>query len=232
MKSRILTFLLALAFAVPASAQLRKYGQGTIVYFPLIELAGVNFATSAPCATGDVKISKDGGAFANTTNCFTAISGTQGGYALALTAAEMSAASILITVRDQTNPKVWLDDSIAIDTYGNSLAQHAMDLDSEAFLQSQRTIYRGTINDTDFAPSTTQFEADLIDPTGATADLSSPGVPDGANRLNARVIVFTSGDLAGTATTITDFVMANGRGRFSVSGVTETPADGSTFVIF
>lgn len=42
-------------------------------------------------ATGDVKISKDGGAFANTVNAPAAIAGVTGFYSLALTSAELDA---------------------------------------------------------------------------------------------------------------------------------------------
>lgn len=230
MIKKIALLFTALMFASVASADLRKYGQATTIYFPLVELAGVNYTASAICVTGDVKIIKDGGTAANTSACF-AHEG-EGIYSLAISSTELQAAEAVVIIKDQTNPKIWLDNSINVSTYGDSLAQHAMDLDSEAFLNSQRTLYRGTVETEDFGPTITQFEADLVNPFGASADLSSIAVPDGANRLNARVVVFISGGLAGSATTIADFVMANGRGMFTVSGLTEVPADGDLFVIF
>jgi len=234
-----LTALIAalLLLTVPSTAQLRKYDQGTTIYFPLVELAGVNFATTGvSCATGDVKISKNGGAPTNATNCFdqggvgNPLAGT-GIYRQQLTSTEMQGAEIVIVIKDQTNPKVWLDDAIVIDTYGNVLAQHPMDFGSVAFLQSQLSIYRGTINADDFGPTLTQFEADIIDGSGAAADLSSPAVPDGANRINNAVIIFTSGALSGTRRTIADFAMANGRGFFTVTQLSEPAAAGDQFVI-
>lgn len=80
----------------------------------------------------------------------------------------------------------------------------------------------GTVDDT-VAPTTTQFEA--ADITEATAD-----------HYNARVILFTSGALAGQVALITDYALVSGRGRFTVTGaaggaMTEAPADGDTFII-
>lgn len=230
MKKLSLIALLSLLLAVPASAQLRKYGQSTTLYFSLVELAGVNFATAASCVTGDVKIIKDGGAAANTTSCF--VSEGEGIYSLALTGTEMQCAECVVTVKDQTNPKVWLDDALVVSSYGSTSAQHAMDLDSSNFLESQRTIFRGTINTDDAAASLTQFEADLVDGSGAPTDLTSLSVPDGANRINNAVIVFTSGALTGTRRTVADYVAAHGRGFFTVTQLSETPAEGDTFVIF
>lgn len=109
---------------------LRKYGVGvTLPPIPLIVFGATDFEnTPATFVAGDVKISKDGGAFVNTTNLPTHIG--VGMYALALTAAEMQAAFISIAIIDQTGPKVWEDDGIIISTYGNASAQHAFDLDS------------------------------------------------------------------------------------------------------
>lgn len=231
--TRKIAFLLLLLVASPATAHLRKYGQATTIYFPLVELAGVNYTTSAVCdnsGAGDVRISKNGAAFVEATACFVHVG--LGIYSLAISAAEASASEIVIAVKDQTNPKVWLDDVVSVSTYGNTLAQHAVDLDSEAFLGSQSSLFRGTVETTDFGATTSQFEADIIDAAGVTVDLSSIAVPDGANRLNGRVVVFISGDLAGSAATIADSVMANGRVFLTVSGVTEPPEDGAEFVIF
>jgi hypothetical protein len=75
-----------------------------------------------------VKISKDGGAAANVTNLPTAI--TMGNTVLwdfSLTATELQAAKIRITVSDSATKAVE-DVSFEIDTYGNASAQHAADL--------------------------------------------------------------------------------------------------------
>jgi len=67
-------------------------------------------------------------------------------------------------------------------------------------------------------PTTTEFQADDI--TEATAD-----------HYNGRIVIFTSGALAGQATDITDYAAVGGIGQFTVTAMTEAPADDDTFVI-
>lgn len=75
----------------------------------------------------------------------------------------------------------------------------------------------GTIDDT-VTPTSTEFEAGDI--TEATAD-----------HFNGRIIIFTSGVLQYQASDITDYALASGRGHFTVTGLTEAPSDGDTFII-
>lgn len=67
-------------------------------------------------------------------------------------------------------------------------------------------------------PTTTEFQADDI--TEATAD-----------HYNGRLVIFTSGALDGQATTITDYVAVGGIGQFTVTTMTEAPANDDTFII-
>lgn len=111
-------------------ADLYKYGVAVHLYKPIIKRAVVDFAVGADWtpSAGDVKISKDGGAAANVTNLPTAI--TMGNTAMwdySLTATEMQAAKIRITVSDSATKAVE-DTEFEIDTYGNASAQHAVDL--------------------------------------------------------------------------------------------------------
>lgn len=105
---------------------LRKYGETGVVNFPLFEVDGVDFRVDAVYAAGDIKVSKDEGAEANTTNGFTD-EGT--GYALTLTATELTAKRIVLYLVDQTATKVWLDDYVIVETYGHADAMHAFNLD-------------------------------------------------------------------------------------------------------
>lgn len=82
---------------------------------------------------------------------------------------------------------------------------------------SAGTILPGTVDDT-VAPTTTEFEADDI--TEATAD-----------HFIGRVIIFTSGALQYQATDITDYALAGGKGHFTVTALTEAPANDDTFII-
>ena len=106
---------------------LGKYNQAKTITFDLFEVDGIDLSIAATFATGDVKIQKDEGAEANTSNLPTDEGST---YSLVLTAAEMIAARIRIILIDQTATKVWLDISIGIETYGNASAEHAFDLDT------------------------------------------------------------------------------------------------------
>lgn len=76
----------------------------------------------------------------------------------------------------------------------------------------------GTVDSTNHAPTTTEFEADDI--TEATDD-----------HFNDRVVIFTSGALLQQATRISDYTLTSGRGHFTVDALTEAPGNDDTFVI-
>ena len=67
-------------------------------------------------------------------------------------------------------------------------------------------------------PTTTVFQADDI--TEATAD-----------HYNSRIVIFTSGALVGQAASITDYAAVGGIGQFTVTTMTEAPANDDTFII-
>jgi len=105
---------------------LRKYGEATTITFSLWEVDGVDLRVDASFATGDMKIMKDEGAEANMASAFV----DEGqGYSIACTATEMTAARCVIYAVDSAT-KVWLDETIHIETYGHASAQHAFDLDT------------------------------------------------------------------------------------------------------
>lgn len=83
---------------------------------------------------------------------------------------------------------------------------------------SANQIIPGTVDTAGFTSTTTEFEADDI--TEATAD-----------HYNGRIIVFTTGALAGQATSISDYSLVGGRGHFTVVAMTEAPANNDTFII-
>src|SRR3954453_9657758 len=112
------------------SAFLSKYGVARHIYIPIVKRAVVDFAVGADWtpATGDVKISKDGGAAANVTNLPAAIAMGNGAiWDFSITATEMQAAQVVITVADSATKAVE-DQSFIIETYGNASAQHLFDL--------------------------------------------------------------------------------------------------------
>lgn len=111
-------------------ADLYKYGVAVHLYKPMVKRAVVDLAVGADWtpAAGDVKISKDGGAAANVTNLPVAIvMGNTAMWDYSISATEMQAAKIRITVADSATKAVE-DVLFEIDTYGNASAQHAIDL--------------------------------------------------------------------------------------------------------
>lgn len=108
---------------------LKQYGVETTIYFPLINGGETDFEnTPVSFASGDSQISKDGGAFVNTTNA-PAHEGN-GIYSLTITATEMQAADIAITIIDPSTGKEWEDQAIFVQTYGNASASMAFDLNT------------------------------------------------------------------------------------------------------
>jgi hypothetical protein len=105
---------------------LRKYGESTTINFSLQNPDGAEFKIDAVHVSGDTKIMKNEGSENNTTNGFVD-KGT--GYSLILSSTEMEAARIILYFIDQ-GTKAWRDKSIVIETYGNTSAQHELDLDT------------------------------------------------------------------------------------------------------
>ena len=111
---------------MPQGPFLRKYNVQTTINFTLFEVDGVDLRVDAVDAGADCSIMKDEGNEATCANDFV----DEGkGYSLVLSATEMQAARIVVYVVDSAT-KVWLDESIVIETYGNASAMHAMDLDT------------------------------------------------------------------------------------------------------
>ncbi len=103
--------------------ELRQYGVATTVFFPLIDKGATDLeSTPVTIASGDCKISKDGGAFANTTTAsFSHVAG--GMYSIPLTATEMQAKQIVLKIVDQTATKEWEDQVIIITTCNHASAE-------------------------------------------------------------------------------------------------------------
>lgn len=117
---------------------LSKYGVARHIYIAIPKAGSANHAVGADWtpAAGDVKISKDGGAAANVTNLPTAIAmGNSALWDFSLTATELQAAQVVITVAD-TATKAVDDTGFSIETYGNASGQHEFDLDTASVAQT------------------------------------------------------------------------------------------------
>ena len=101
---------------------LRKYGTQTDIYFPLIDAGTRNFAGSGDYThtSGDVKVSKDGGAAATASNAPSAITMGNGAmWKLTLTATEMEAKTVVVTIIDAATKAVE-DQMVVIETFGTA----------------------------------------------------------------------------------------------------------------
>ena len=109
--------------------EIRKYGVEATFVFPLTDRGTLDLeATPVTFEAGDTTVIKDEGAAANCDNA-PAHEGF-GIYSMVLTATEMSAARLAITLVDQTGTKIWEDHALIVTTYGHASSQHAFDLDT------------------------------------------------------------------------------------------------------
>lgn len=213
---------------------LAKYGTQTAFRFPVIKRGVVDLAVSADWtpATGDTKVTKDGGNVANTTNNPSAVGGTGSAlWTLTLTATELQAAEVVVQIIDSAT-KAIEDQVLTIYTYGNASAKIPADLSdlvrlgltalpnaaagAAGGLPTLALAYpTGTVQ-SDAGNSASQFKSDRSE----AAD----------DYWNEAFVQITSGALAGQVRRISGYVGATK--IVSVSpGFSGTPANGVTFTI-
>ena len=115
---------------------LAKYGVQTSFRFAVIKSSSSDLAASGDWtpATGDTKISKDGGNVANTSNNPSAVGGTGSVlWSITLTAAELQAAEVVIQIVDSAT-KTIEDQTLVIYTYGHASAKIQADLSDSVWL--------------------------------------------------------------------------------------------------
>ena len=115
---------------------LAKYGVQTSFRFAVIKSPSSDLAATGDWtpATGDTKISKDGGNVANTSNNPSAVGGTGSVlWSITLTAAELQAAEIVIQIVDSAT-KAIEDQTLVIYTYGHASAKIQADLSDSVWL--------------------------------------------------------------------------------------------------
>jgi hypothetical protein len=140
---------------------LRQYGVAGKVRRSITKRSVVDLAVSADWtpATGDVKISKDGGAIANIGTLPAVISGSAM-WEYTISATEMQAAEICITVIDSA-AKAVEDDQFTIQTYGNTSAGISMERMATGGVT-------GTVSTANDAGSATTFRcADITEATAS-----------------------------------------------------------------
>ena len=115
---------------------LAKYGVQTSFRFAVIKSASSDLAASGDWtpATGDTKISKDGGNVANTSNNPSVVGGTGSVlWSITLTAAELQAGEVVIQIVDSAT-KAIEDQTLVIYTYGHASAKIQADLSDSVWL--------------------------------------------------------------------------------------------------
>lgn len=73
-----------------------------------------SFKTNPTIAAGDFKITKDGGALANLTTLPVVEPASSAVVKVVLSSTEMNADKLMVIWQDQTAPKEWCDDALAI----------------------------------------------------------------------------------------------------------------------
>ena len=162
---------------------LSKYGEARVIEIPIVKRAVVDFALGADWtpAAGDVTITKDGGAAANVTNLPTALAmGNTALWSFSLTATEMQAARVVVTVADAAT-KVVEDQAFVIETYGHASAQHAFDFDTASSAQTGDNFARLG------APAGASVSADIAGVQSDTNDIQTrlPAALTGAGNIKA-----------------------------------------------
>ena len=188
----------------------REYGLTTAIRFPIPKVDDTDFAATGDWtpATGDVKISKDGGNFANTSNLPTAIGGTGSrGWTLTLTATEMQASEVVIQIVDAALEHQWLTVTTRL---GGQIA-------------ANKGIIVGEVDNTDFTATTTALEGLRIGPN--TTEETT------ADHFIGRLILITSGSALGCMSPITDYALANSKELYTFDAIVTAPDDNATYVI-
>lgn len=168
----------------------------TIQGVPLVTKGASDYLANPTLAAGDVKLSKDGGAFTNLGTLPDAEPNSGKAIRVILADTETECTFGVIDFIDQTSPKEWEDQRVIFMT----------------------ELARGAIAGTVVADGSN---------TATTFDIGSTAADD---VFNDRLLVFTTGTLAGQIRKVTDFIAAT---DFIVVGTafTAAPSAGDKFVL-
>jgi hypothetical protein len=204
---------------------LAKYNTATDLYIPMVKRGVLDLAVSADWtpATGDVKLSKDGGADANIGTLPTAPASTTGKWKFVFTGSELSCKILMVTVIDSATKAVE-DQAFIVHTYGHAsamyptlpadvLAINSVEASAANLERSASVIFRGSVTG---SPTTTTF----VDTTLTQAD---------TDHWKGRIIIFTSGTLRYQGTDITAFTPASDTLTFTA--LSNAPSVADTYVI-
>ena len=190
--------------------EIKPYAESATIYFALYDTSQPDALLSgASFVAGDTTISKDGGGFTNTGSNPSDI-GSSGVYSLALTTAEMTAEVVIVSVADQTSPKVWMD--------------HVHQIDVPPWRTAVGQMQVWEVENVTSTPGTTGWDADKVAGGDQTATSS----------LVDRQILFVSGANEGATCFIETYTNSGeDTGTFTVTELqTEVaPSDGDRYVV-
>jgi hypothetical protein len=182
----------------------RQYGVIATCNFVLWETDGVDVNATASSVLGDVTLSLDFAACANSTNLFSAHASGMG-HQIVLTSAEMRAERVFVRIVDQDSTKEWLDEILLIETYGDENSQHNL-RESGVILNTE--IASVTDNSNFVIVDKPNDNDTLLNSVAMIIDHSNEGSP--ADRSFRDVINYTGATGAVQLDTDTDFTIAAG----------------------
>ena len=147
---------------------------------------------------------------------------------MSLDTGEMSTAKIIVTIIDQSDPKLWEDQAVSIETYGHVSAQHEFDLDGAAPNVTLANVAHGGAAASVEANGIILATASGTPTTTTTPASDLPSALD-TDHYKDRTIVFTSGDRIGAAKLITGY--NGGTKVLTHEAFTAAASSGDTFKI-
>lgn len=187
--------------------------------------------TGLTIAQADIRLSKNGAAFAQSNNAAGATHDENGFYGVPFDTTDTNTLGRLllgilvsgaapIEIYYMVIPANEFDSLISgSDALDVNVAEINEDTVAPVRLaKAANMVLPGTVDDSAFSPTTTEFESDDI--TEATAD-----------HMIGRTVIFIAGNLIYQAKAITDYALSGSNGHFTVDAMTEAPANDDTFII-
>lgn len=199
---------------------------------PFISLADAKTRiTNATINQSDRRLSKAGGAYAQSATTGALSHEANGFYSCTLDAADVGTLGSLVLDIDVANcfavkhvfQVVSADAYAALNGSGNGIRANVTAINSLTASAIRLALSAGeilpvTVDNTAFTPTTTEFEV---------SDLNTAGI----DQLKGRTVIFLSGGLIHQATDITAYSVVGGRGHFTVTALNGAPTNGMTAII-
>jgi len=203
----------------------------TVTIGPFVDSTdGVTAETALTLSQADIRLSKNDGAFGQKNQSSTATHKENGYYSCSLDTTDTDTlGNLTLGVNESGALPVRHDFLVVPSNIWDSFVGNTNILNTNVYSIAGLTTLRDL-----FAASLAGIVTGTSDNTGFTATnsiMETTITEATADHYNGRVIVFTSGSLLGQATLITDYALNGGRGRFTMSTLTEVVPNGTTFVI-